>query len=64
MRPGKEQAHEKLSLVISCFGFFCGELTCVRRSVPGLFADCVLLFTPVVGSIDKKKKKRLIIEIS
>lgn len=53
-RPGKEQAHEKLSLAGSIFIFFCGEVTCERRSVlAGLFT-CGLVFTAVVGSADNK----------
>lgn len=53
-RPGRERAHEKLSPAVSIFIFFCGEVTCERRSVPGLFA-CGLLFTAVVGSADNNK---------
>jgi len=53
-RPGKEQAHEKLSLAGSVFIFFCGEVTCERKSVlAGLFA-CGLLFTAVVGSANNR----------
>lgn len=52
-RPGREQAHEKLSLVVSCLAFFCGEFACERRSVAGLFT-CGLLFTAVVGSARNK----------
>lgn len=53
-RPGREQAHEKLSLTGSIFIFFCGEVACERRSVLADLFACGLLFTAVVGSANNK----------